>query len=599
MNEFIKSLAFVVVAAGLSAWAFYHHYSSRPIARSDYERVGTPFFENFESTSAARSLEVSAVNPVSMALQRFVVRNEKGIWVIPSHHNYPAEAADRLAQTASSVMGIVREAYAGGGGDFERFGVFDPLAVDQESVDDLTSIGTRVTLKDASGDPLVDLIVGKPAGEPTRDDLQQAALTGGQPAKYFYVRRPDEQQVYLAKIELDISTRFSDWIDTDLLRLDPANVRRIDIDNYELSEERAGVFGEVMTLYKVQGDRLVLNRESFTDPWMLEGLNSSQEQLQLTPIVSALEILAELRIAGVRPKFKFNNQLLLTADLELNRIPELETSRGEAQLAIAELQQDLEEKGFSLTGSQEKLELASSNGQLQVGTSEGVLYTIQVGKSVEGKESEIEIGGAKAVDDSNSPEELAKIANYQEEEKNRYVMIRVSFDESLIGPVPVPPTEPRAPEMPQGYFPPEEEKMETSDLGDQEKRVEEQREEKKEASDDDPPTLQQQAAVRSPEFLKYDQDLASFEEAKIEYELAIARYQQDLIARNTAIEQGRSLVDELNQRFGEWYYVVTGSNLRSLQLRRETLVTGREPAEEELELEALRLPDISFPEVDD
>jgi hypothetical protein len=43
----------------------------------------------------------------------------------------------------------------------------------------------------------------------------------------------------------------------------------------------------------------------------------------------------------------------------------------------------------------------------------------------------------------------------------------------------------------------------------------------------------------------------------------------------TAVNEGLKLVDELNQRFGPWFYVISADNLQSLQLKREDLVTAK------------------------
>jgi hypothetical protein len=614
MNETLKTCIFLVVAGALGGTALYNHLGSRPTNEGDFELVGKPFFEDFQSTSDAASLEVMSIDPQSLNLQRFSVQNDKSIWKIPSHHNYPAEAAARLAETASSVMGISRLSLAGGPADFARMGVIDPLEIDEEKIDDPEEIGKRVTLRDHNGEVLVDLIIGKSAGEVSRPDLDPSINAGASPATYVYVRRPDEQQVYKSLININLSTRFSDWIDPDLLRVNSGKIMRLDVDNYELTESNEGFLGQVKRLYKAQGDRVQLNRPSFTDAWQLVGLNPEEEELNLTRIQSSLEILSDLVIAGVRPKFKFKGHLLLTPDLKFNQVPEMEENIREAQLAVSQFQDELEDRGFSLAGTQDKLEIASFNGQLQIGTDEGVLYTLFIGKAVEGSEKEIEIGGAKTVEDANTPEEQEKIANYREEEKNRYVMISVAFDETLLGPRPVQPQPPVEPVKPEGYIPANAEAESSSATDNTTNRQElsegsepaAAEDQKSEAASEASSSADQEPSgnespvppVRDPEFVLYDDAMAKFEQDKIDYELELTRSNEELKQFNEKATEGSKLVDELNQRFADWYYVIKGSNLRTLQLKRADVVQPRADLQKEKEAEAAKQGLPAFPNLD-
>ena len=611
MNEIQKTAAFILTAFVLAAGSLFHHLNSRPRAGIENELVGKPFFEAFDSSTQAAALEVFAVDPETLARQSFRVRNEKGVWIIPSHHNYPAEATNRLAETATSVMGIVRESLAGSRADFARLGVLDPTAIDEAEIDDPESVGQRITLRDSAGEVLVDFIIGKPAGEISEADLDPAIISGSDTLKYYYIRHRDEQQVYKARLDIDLSTRFSDWIDPDLLRLDTQKVVRIDVDNYQLTEERQGLFGQVKALFKEQGDRIILNRDSFTTPWTMDGLDKLREELNSTRIVSTLEILSDLIITGVRPKFKYNDQLLLTPDLQLNRIPELEQNIPEAQAAVDRFQEELDNLGFSLAGTQDQLEIASANGQIQIGTNEGVLYTLQIGKVVEGEANEIEIGGAKSVEDIDTEEEMERIASYQEEERNRYVMIRVSFDETLLGPAPQKPAAPVEPTQPDGYQPPEdleakeEQSADQADDNSQQQGDDKQQEsaatEQQETDQDDQPP------ARDPAFVAYDQAMAEYRQAKIDYELELTRYEDQNLEHQKRVAEGKVLVDILNQRFGDWYYVVKGSNLRALQFTREDIVRISELDEVD-DFNAAgslpnfgipQIPNISFPEIEE
>ena len=70
---------------------------------------GEAFFPDFEDPNLATTLEVIEFDEETAAAEPFKVTFEGGRWTIPSHHGYPADGADRLAQTAAGVIGITKE----------------------------------------------------------------------------------------------------------------------------------------------------------------------------------------------------------------------------------------------------------------------------------------------------------------------------------------------------------------------------------------------------------------------------------------------------------------------------------------------------------
>jgi hypothetical protein len=635
MSDITKTFAFVATAAALVGLAVANHFANRPKTNVDFERVGTPFFEEFTSSEQAASLEVSAVDPDNLTLKQFIVENENGVWRIPSHHGYPAEAAERLAKTAASVIGVERETLAGRlAAEHEKLGVVDPLGEDME---DPESAGKRITLKNPDGDVLVDLIIGKSAGAAQLKESTQDFGNERPADEFYYVRRPDEQQTYKVKLDIDLSTRFSDWIDPDLLRLDPAQLVRLDIDNYTLSEDPSSLGGGPRALLKVQSDLFRLTRASSTEPWVLSDLETTAETLNPPRINEMIASLGELQIVGVRPKTKYKNHSILTADLKLNQRPEFKENPAEFQLALDKFLNQLEDNGFSLAGTNEKLELVSQFGQLQAGIQDGVLYTMQFGKLVEGEESEIEIGGGASSESSDSTDQgeseaadenssgtsngdEAESETQSDAEKNRYLMIRVSFDETLLGERPAKPNEPAAPVKPAGYVPvlPETETENKAETGDDDRTeapdsdaaTEENEDGAEDTTTDDAETPDEKdKPERDPQFTQYDEAMDAYEQQKIEYEIALSRYENDRTAFETLVTEGKKRVEELNQRFGDWFYVIRANNLQDLQTPRSELVTPIEPPAEaaadaaaestpvstEPEEDMPQQPDISFP----
>ena len=65
-------------------------------------------------------------------------------------------------------------------------------------------------------------------------------------------------------VKADLSTRFADWIETNLLKVETGKIRRIVFDNYKLQEDR-DARGTVIRL--ARGDKITIERKDSTGPW--------------------------------------------------------------------------------------------------------------------------------------------------------------------------------------------------------------------------------------------------------------------------------------------------------------------------------------------
>src|SRR5947209_12826713 len=165
MTEPKKTLAFVAVAAVLAVPALWRP-SLRAGSEAYFNDQGQPFFPDFSDPRACTSLEVIDFDPSTATPMPFKVMLKDGKWAIPSHHNYPADAKDRLAKTASGVIDLKKDTIRSDQlEDQEGCGVLDPLDAKSTS---LQGRGKRVTLRNKSGEVLADLIIGKEV--PARPD---------------------------------------------------------------------------------------------------------------------------------------------------------------------------------------------------------------------------------------------------------------------------------------------------------------------------------------------------------------------------------------------------------------------------------------------
>jgi hypothetical protein len=218
--------------------------------------------------------------------------------------------------------------------DHERCGVLDPL---DDASASLTGRGTRITIKGATDTILADVIIGKP-------------VQGAQ--GFRYVRKPLQKRVYISRIEgLAVSTSFQDWIEPNLLHIEPGAIREINIRNYSV-DERTG---------RVQkGETLLLNR-SREGGWKLDGPGA---QLHLPAVQRLVDGLADLKIIDVVPK---------TAGVAATLSGAGDTKIGSDDRA------DLARKGFYLLPDGQ---LLSNDGEIIVRSDDGIAYTLRFGEVV-------------------------------------------------------------------------------------------------------------------------------------------------------------------------------------------------------------------------
>ena len=413
MTPIAKTAVFVAVAAISVATAYYVVSSTAPEDVTGYEKVSEPFYPEFDDPNAADSLVVSAFDEDTATASSFSVVNKDGDFVIPTHHDYPAEAGEQLAKTTASVIGIERGALKGRRKkQHEEFGVIDPRDAADTA---LKGRGKRITLMSGGlkGETLVDLIVGNAVPD--------------QPGT-FYVRRPDEDEVYAARISVDVSTKFSDWIEPDLLKLDRDNVERVVINEYQVDTERGR-----MTPPKLS----TLERPKFSEPWILQEGNDESFQVNEKLIDDLAQNIDDLKIVGVRPKPE-GLRPNLTVDPKLGQNP----------AALIALQNSLLSKGFFITEfSTGGRQLVSTEGELMAGTNQGALYHLYFGNLFTGSTKEIEIGGDDAESGDGKDDESESEDEEIEDDASlsRYMFVRVEFDPTLLGPKPEPPVKPTPP----------------------------------------------------------------------------------------------------------------------------------------------------------
>ena len=490
MNELWKTLTFVAVALALTGAAFVST-RDRTIRNETFNDQGQPFSTKTKDPLACTDLEVVDFDPSTATASRFRVMYKDKKWVIPSHYDYPADARDRLTKTAAAVIDLVKDTIRSDRPeDHEAMGVIDPL---DTKITTLKGRGKRITLRNASEEVMADLIIG--------DEIKDKS---GQ----RYVRLPGERRTYGVRIKAEPSTRFADWIETNLLKLEASHVRKIEFDNYKVNLEQGYQRGELLDI----------ERKDSSAPWTMAGLAADKE-LDSDKLRALTDALADLKIVGVRTKPPGLTRDLMKSDKGITL----------AATSIASLQN----KGFFMTRDGKVL---SNQGDVRVYTDEGVVYTLRFGEVFFGTGEELTAGtrddAEKKADekvgtpkDKNKDQDKSKKAEGTTE--NRFVMVTVSFDPSLIS-KPKPDDEKDKPavtpgqslEVPANPFAPDPK---------------------------DPKVLADEKAAKE-------------------------RAERDQKDYDKKVEDGKKKVQELSNRFAAWYYLTPGDSFRSINLDRTALV---------------------------
>ena len=237
----------------------------------------------------------------------------------------------------------------------------------------------------------------------------------------------------------------------------------------------------------------------------MDGIPPEQE-LNEDKLRTLSDALGDLKIVGIRPR-PAGLKNLDQEDLQLSN------------LVVASLQS----KGFFVAPQQG---LVSDQGDVLVGTDEGVVYTLRYGGPVFSEGEELTRGEADDVQKKADPDAAKKdAAKKSGTQENRYLMVTVRFDPALIAKpesmVPKPAAKPAGlVDIPANAFAPDF---------------------------NDPKYQADQKAAK---------DKADREKADYDKKLA----------------DGEKRVKELSDRFSSWYYVTTGDSFRSINLDRNQLL---------------------------
>ena len=500
------------------------------------ERVLFPALTDAEK---AASLEIIRYDDELATLYPFKVVKSGGVWVLPSHQNYPADAKDQLAAAATELvdlkaLDVVTERAA----DHEVYGVIEP---DQDKIKPgMTGVGQLIEMRDASGSKIARLIIGK-------EDKQAGVGSGSR--RLRFVRKAGQDPVY--RVEVDTSkftTQFGDWIEKDLLKLTPWDVRSVELDNYTIAAVESDGRLEVR---QQSNEKIQLAYNDKESSWQLMSLETFPDKDSAKPVSEELKDNEEVDSTNLND---LRNALGDLQIIDVARKPaglSADLKAAESFVNDVEAVSSLQQRGFLPLPSGAIL---STEGQTVIGMKDGVEYVLRFGAGT----TVTELGEAgSGGDGSDATEESA-------EKAARYLLVMAQFNEDLL-------EKPDLAELPSL---PEEDSKDTESKEQPEDQKGEDEKTEAEVSSDEKESVDPNATAA--DLLKQADEAEAAMQKAIEVRRQVEREnRRKQESFDEKVVDGKKRVEELNGRFADWYYIVSDEEFKKIHLNREAVIKAK------------------------
>ncbi len=435
MNESIRTVVFVAVGAVVALGAYITKPRLEIPGNEGEPEPGSALFKDFKDASVATSLEIKQFDDVIAKANNFIVKKQAdGVWTLPSHGNYPADAESQLKAVAETfsdlkIIGVA----AKDNKEHELYGVNDP---DKAEVG-TKGVGTLVAMQDGKGNDLLRMIVGK-------------EVAGA--ANQRFVRKPSEDWVYVTSIDMTkLPTDFEKWIEKDLLKLTTFDVNRVHIKDYLVLPAQGGR----MQLVQRMDANLSYDSSKGEQAWKVDELRGFRgrdsipapltelEELNKQKLDDLRNALGDLKIVDVRRKPEgLGNSLKVNAD----KLP-------------PEQRRDQQDLGFfPYDAADGKQEIFGANGEVIIETKDGVQYFLRFG----------EIKPQTATASSTKKPDAGGKAAEDEVKVNRYLFVSTQVSPAVLAPPQLDP-EPAGPEPAKEEKAAEGEKKDDTKAGEEKK----------------------------------------------------------------------------------------------------------------------------------
>ncbi len=513
MSASVKTLIFVGVSLVVIVVAMATYPRQETFQAPSLQ--GKPLFKDFSDPEIAAQLKIAEFAEDVGKLSEFEVARDKksGLWTIPSSSNYPADAETQMRDAATALIDLrVLAVIDEGTSSHEVFGVVEPNKEKLQASQ--SGVGLMVNVKSAKGKDLAKLIIGKKV----KDAENQR-----------YVRVPGQNAICVVEIDPEkFPTDFEKWIERDLLKINTLDVERVSLRDYSILTSK--------TLTGIRLDKFEQRFEADAawdtekNEWQLKKLVEfpngkprptallDTEELNKENLDGLKTALGDLKIVGVRRKPKG-----LGADLKA----------GTEIMKSQESLESLVNRGFFPVQIQgQEPVLRAANGEVLVGTKDGVEYILRFGEIA-------------SVDDSTEEGKL-----------NRYLFVTTQVD--------------------QAHFPPLQ--LEPLPEGDDKKAPAEADKKNAETEDGEKKDAENDPGVDDAD--KKD-DVEKKSALELERERITKENQRKRDEREENLKKAKTKVSELNARFADWFYVIAEDEYKKIHLNRNSLIKQKDSASEE------------------
>jgi hypothetical protein len=164
---------------------------------------------------APKLAEVTKLEITHQGKQTVIEKRPDGAWGVASMHDYPVQDAKLRGVLTALTELRLSEPRTSDPAEFSRLGVDDPSSAG--------SSADLLRLVDASGKPILAVIVGH------RRVRSQANVP-----EDVYVRRPDENQSWLAEGSLQVDADPALWLNRDVMNIAHDHIAAVDVGDHAL-----------------------------------------------------------------------------------------------------------------------------------------------------------------------------------------------------------------------------------------------------------------------------------------------------------------------------------------------------------------------------
>lgn len=172
--------------------------------------------------------KLASVAKLEIAHQGNTLTIEKrpdGQWGIASMHDYPVQESKLRGLLTGLTELRLSEPRTRNPAEFPRLGVEDPNGK--------TAASNLLTLVDTAGKPVISVIIG-----------HRRVRSQGNGAEEVYVRRPDDNQSWLAQGSIEADADAAQWLDRDIVNIGHDRIASVNVNDNALVFGKAdGKFG--------------------------------------------------------------------------------------------------------------------------------------------------------------------------------------------------------------------------------------------------------------------------------------------------------------------------------------------------------------------